>query len=92
MRVFVDNGIDTGRAGAARLAEGDLLPGNILQFDGDVLEDVPEPRTLILAHSPKKTSRLPIGASMFDQTGQRRRQGIDKLAAQAAGRPSLEIA
>ena len=29
---------------------------------------------------------------MFDQAGQRCRQRIDKLAAEAAGRPSLEIA
>ncbi len=79
-------------AGAARLAEGDLLAGNILKFDGDVLEDMPEPRPVIFAHASNETSRLPIRASMVDQTGQRRRQGIDKFAAETAGRPSFEIA
>src|SRR5882757_8194737 len=92
LRVFVDNGIDAGTAGAAGLAERDLLAGNILKFDGDVLENMPEPRTLIFAHASKETSRLPIGTSMFDQTGQCFRQGIDKFAAEPAGRPGLEIA
>ena len=90
MRIFIDDGIDSGRSAAARLAEGDFLPRHILQFDGHVFEDVSEPRPFVLPHASQQATRFLIRAAVFGETGKRRRQRVDEVLPQAAGGPRLE--
>ncbi len=92
LRIFVDDGIDPGRSGSARLAEGDFLARHVLQFDGDVLEHMPEPGAVVFAHAPKETAGLSVRAAVLRKPGQRGRERIDELRPQAAGGPRFERA
>ena len=78
--------------GPARLAERHLVPGNCLQLDGHVLEDMAHPCSLILRESPHEPTRLAIGAAVFAQPGQERQQPLDERRAEAARGPLLELA
>jgi hypothetical protein len=46
--VLVDHGRRRAVGAAARLAEGDVLAGDVLQLDGHVLEHMAEPGALVL--------------------------------------------
>jgi hypothetical protein len=52
-----------------------------LQLDGHMLEDVPEPRTVIFPHASEEAAGLAVGAPVFGQAGQGRGQRIDKPGA-----------
>jgi len=67
--VFVHNGVDTRRPGAASLAERDFLTGNILQLNGHMLEDVPEPRSLVFPHPPEKPSGHAVRTAVLCESG-----------------------
>ena len=70
LRIFVHHGINTRCSGAARLAECDLLAGDILQLNGDVFENMPQPGTLILPHAAKKAAGFAIGTAMLREAWQ----------------------
>ena len=89
LRVFVDDGVDAGLAGAARLAERDFLARDVLQLDGDVLEHVAEPRALVLAHAPQESAGLAVRAAVLGEAGQRRGQAVDILVARACRSATL---
>ncbi len=61
-------------AGAARLAEAALHPGQVLQFEGDVFEDVPGPGAF--AQPLQEAAVLAYAAAMLDQRGQPRAQSL----------------
>ena len=71
LRVLVDDRIHPGGARAARLAERDRLARDVLQLDRHVLEDVPEPGALALAHAPVEAAGLAVGATVLGEPGQR---------------------
>ena len=79
--VLVDDHVQAGSAGAARLAEGDALARHVLQLDRDVLEHVAEPGALVLAHAPQETTRFAVGAPVLREARQCLGEGIDELAA-----------
>ncbi len=84
LRVLVDHRVDPGTPGAARLAEGHFLAGDVLQLDGDVLEHVAEPGTIALAHAPQQPPRLAVGAAVLSQARERGRERIDEAARRGA--------
>ncbi len=90
LRVFIHDCIKARRPCAARLAEGDFLAGDILQLDGDMLEHMPEPGTLILAHPAKKAAGFAVGTAMLREARQRFAKRVDKFLAQATGGPGLQ--
>ena len=92
LRVFVDDRVDARRAGAARLAERDVLAGDVLQFDRDVLEHVAEPGAFVLAHAAEEAARLAIRAAVLGEAGQGGGEPVDERAAEPAGGPVLELA
>jgi hypothetical protein len=53
------------RRGLARLAETAGHAGQVLQFEGDVFEDVRRPGAFLDA--PQKTAALAVAAAMLDQ-------------------------
>ena len=90
LRVLVDHGVETGRTGTARFAEGDLFARDILQLDCDVFQNVTEPGSVVFAHAPQESAGHLVGTAMFGKTGQRLRQGIDELRSEAARGPRFE--
>src|SRR5579871_464309 len=90
LRVFVDDRVTAGLAGAARLAEGHFLAGHVLQLDRDVLEHVPEPGALILTHAPEESARLAVRAAVLGKAGQCGGERIDEPGAETAGGPGFE--
>ena len=92
LRIFVDDRVDARRAGAARLAEGDVLTRDVLQFDRDVFEHVAEPGAFVLAHAAEKAARLAIRAAVFGKAGERGRESVDEGVAETARGPVLEFA
>ena len=77
LRVFVDDGVDTGLARAARLAERDFFTRDVLQLDRHVLEHVAEPGAFIFAHAPEEAAGHAVRAAVLGQAGQGRRESID---------------
>jgi hypothetical protein len=57
-----------------------------------VFENVTEPRTIVFTHAPQESARHLVGTAMFGKPGQRRRQRIDELWAEAARGPRFERA
>ena len=55
--VLVDHVVHARVAGAARLAEGDLRAREVLELDGHVLEDVPEPGAAVLGQTGQRRLR-----------------------------------
>jgi hypothetical protein len=90
LRVFIHDRVDPAHVGAARLAERDILAGDILQLDRHMLEHVAEPGALAFAQTPDEPARLPIGTSVLRERRQRLHQSIHEFAAQPAARPLLE--
>jgi hypothetical protein len=90
LRVLVHHRVDARSVGAARLAEGDVLAGDVLQFDGHVLEDMPEPGAVGLAHAPDETARLAVRAAVLLQARKRGHQAVDIGRAEPARGPVLE--
>ena len=76
--VFIDDGIEAGLVEAARLAEGDVLARDVLQFERDVLEHVAEPGALVLVHAADETARRLVGAAVLGEAGQRGDQAVDE--------------
>ncbi len=90
--VLVDDRVHARCAGTARLAEGDALAGDVLQFDCHVLEHVAQPGAFVLAHAAEEATRFTIRAAVFSQAGERGRKPVDERIAQPAGGPLLELA
>ena len=91
--VFEDDVIDAGAVvDGARLPEGDVLAGDVLQLDGDVLEHVTEPRPLILGHAPDEPPRFAVAAPMLVQPREALDEGVDEALAESHGRPVLDVA
>ncbi len=76
----------------ARLAEGDVLAGDVLQLDRDVLEHVAEPGALVLVHAADEAAGLAIRAAVLGEAGQGRDQPVDEAFAEPGRRPGLEFA
>jgi hypothetical protein len=74
-----------------RTAERDVRTGNILQFDRDVLHDMPEPGALVLVQTAHEATGFAIGTAMLMQPRQGIEQGIDKRLPQFAGGPVFEL-
>ncbi len=85
--VFIDDGVEARAIQAARLAEGDVLAGDVLQLERHVLEHVAEPGALVLVHAADETAGLAIGAAVLGEAGQGRDQAVDEALAELAGRP-----
>src|SRR5215203_5342626 len=64
---LIDNVVDTSFAGASGLAADDLSAGQVLQFQGDVLEYVAHPGTF--AQALEEASRLSDGTVVFVEGG-----------------------
>src|SRR3984885_3820386 len=90
LRVFINDGIDPRRTAAAGLAEGDFLARHVLQFDGDVLQNVAKPGAFVFAHAPNKAPGFLVRAAVFGEAGQGGGQSVDETRPQAAGGPALE--
>jgi hypothetical protein len=91
LRVLIDDRVDARGAGAAGLAEGDVLTCDVLQFDRDVFEHVAEPGAFVFAHAAKKSARLAIRAAVFGEARERSRKSVDERAAEPARGPVLEF-
>jgi hypothetical protein len=91
LRVFIDDRVDARCAGAARLAERDVLARDVLQFDRDVLEHVAEPGAFVFAHAAEKAARLAIRAAVFGEAREGGGKPVDERAAEAARGPVLEF-
>ncbi|MFN8591966.1 MAG: hypothetical protein U0031_10955, partial [Thermomicrobiales bacterium] len=87
--VGVDDVVETALARAAGLAAGDFGSGQVLQFEGDVLQDVAHPRPL--AHPLQEAARLADGAGMLVQPWQQFGEMLVE-AGNLVGRPVLEFA
>ena len=87
--VGVDDVVDAALAGAARLAAGDLGAGQVLQLQGDVLDDVPHPGAF--AHALQEPARLADGAVVLVETGQQLGEVLVE-AGDLVGRPLLQLA
>src|SRR5262249_20090461 len=92
LHILVDHGVDAGHRRAARLAEGHRLAGNVLQLDRHVLEHVPEPGALALAHAAQEAAGLGIGAAMLGESRECLGECTDEPLAEARGWPRLECA
>ena len=57
-----------------------------------MLEHMAEPGAFVFAHAPQKSAGLAVRAAVLGQAGQGRGKRIDKLRAQPAGGPGLELA
>ena len=90
LRVLVDDGVASGGTGAARLAEGHRLTGDILQLDGHVLEHVAEPGAVAFAHAAEEAAGLTIRAAVFGEPRERCGERVDEAAAEPPGGPRLE--
>ena len=87
--VGVDDVVDAALAGAARLAAGDLGAGQVLQLEGDVLDDVPHPGAF--AHALQEAARLADGAVVLVEAGQQLGEVLVE-AGDLVGRPLLQLA
>jgi hypothetical protein len=93
LRVLVDHGVDARPAiDAARLAEGDVFTGDVLQLDGHVLEDMAQPRAFALTHAADEAAGLAVRAAVFLQARQCGHQGVDISGTQPGRRPGLQRA
>jgi hypothetical protein len=92
--VFVHDRVHAGAVvrHAAGLAEGDVFAGHVLQLDRRVLEHVPQPGALTLAHPAHEAAGLAVGAAVLGQPRQRRQQAVDEGRPQLRRRPSLQLA
>ena len=92
LRVFVDDRIHARLVHAARLAERDVLTRDVLQFDRDVFEHVPQPGALAFAHAPDESAWLAVRAAVLFETGQGGHEAVDETGTEAPGRPLFEFA
>ena len=90
--VLVDDGVEARPVEAARLAERDVLAGDVLQLEGDVLEHVPEPGALVLVHATDEAARLAVGAAVLGEAGEGGDEPVHEFLAEAARGPGLELA
>ena len=90
--VLEDHVVDARLVGAARLAEGDPYSCDVLQFDRDMLEHMPEPGALVLGHAADEATRLAVRTAVLVQPGQSGEQAVDERAAEPRGGPLLERA
>jgi hypothetical protein len=88
--VLVDHVVHALGTGAARLAEGHLDPGDVLQLDRHMLEHVPQPGPLILGESADEATGFAVAAAVLVQTGEGSQQRLDELGTEAGGRPRFE--
>ncbi len=61
---------------AARLAEADRRAGEHLELDGDVLQHVPQPGSLVLFHPAHEAAVLAVGAAVLVERGDHLQQAI----------------
>ena len=87
--VTVDDVVDAPFAGAARLAAGHLGAGQVLQLQGDVLEDVAHPGAF--AHALQEPARLADGAAVVVERGEQLGQVLVE-AGDLVGGPVLQLA
>src|SRR5690606_14144787 len=76
----------------ARLPEGDVLAGYVLQLDGDVLEDTAEPDPLVFGHAPDEAARFAIRAAVLPKPRQPVDEGVDEAEPEPHGGPRLQFA
>ena len=76
----------------AGLAEGHRLAGDVLQLDGDVLEDVPHPGALVLGQPPDEPAGLAVGAAVLLQPRQRGDEAVVERRPELPGGPLLQLA
>jgi hypothetical protein len=79
--IFIDDGVEAGTVQATRLAEADVLAGDVLQFQRDVFEHVAEPGALVLVHAADESAGRLVGAAVLGEAGQRRHQAVDESLA-----------
>ena len=82
--VLVDDVVLAGLAVAARLAEGDLGAGDVLQLDRHVLEDVAHPGALVLAAAADEAPGLAVGAAVLCRPGSALEQAADEVLPEPA--------
>ena len=91
--VFVDDGVDARSAvDAAGLAEGDVLAGDVLEFDRNVFQHVAQPGAFALAHAAQEAAGLAVGTAVLGQAWHRGHQAVDEAGAQARGGPLFQVA
>ena len=91
LRIFVHDRIHAGLAvDAARLAEGDVFAGDVLQFDGDVFEHMAQPGAVAFVHAADEAAGLAVGTAMLGQAGQGRDQRGHEIGPEPAGRPGFQ--
>jgi hypothetical protein len=92
LTILVDDAVLARLARGARLAEGDLGPGDVLQLDGAMLQDVAEPRALILSKATHEATGLAVGTTVLVKPGQRREEPFDEPFTEPRGRPRFQLA
>ena len=90
--VFIDDRVEPRLVEAARLAERDVLAGDVLQFERDVLEHMSEPGALVLVHAADEAAGFAVGTAVLGEAGQGRDQAVDEILAEPARGPGLECA
>jgi hypothetical protein len=91
-RVLVHHGVEAGLVEAARLAEGDVFTGDVLQLERHVFEHVTEPGAFVLVHAADETAGLLVGAAVLGKAGQGLDQAADEGLAELGRRPGLQFA
>ena len=90
--VLVHHVVDAVGTRASRLAKGDRDARDVLQFDGDVFKDVPQPRAVVLGHPADESAGFAIGASVLTEPGERVEEPRHKGGPEATGWPRLKRA
>ncbi len=77
--IGINHVIHAGLAGCAGLAEANPGTADILNFERDMLHDMPHPGALVLGQAADKASGFTVGTTVFGQGRQRLLQAIDKF-------------
>ena len=81
--------IDTAHAGFARLAKAARHAGEVLQFEGNVFEDVRRPGSFV--EPAQESAAFAVAAAMLDQRGQEALEPLDKTG-DGVGRKVFQLA